>query len=184
MKKEPVKKDISIPNLTGKLAVVTGANSGIGFGITKRLAAAGAEVVLAVRNLQKGENAKRELLVTRPGAKLRIEQLDLANLKSIRAFGERLNLQGRPVDYLFNNAGVMTPPSRFATEDGFELQFGANYLGHFALTGHLLPLLKAAGLSRVVTLSSLYIAVGARSGSMIFNGKKLILRRVLMVSQN
>jgi NAD(P)-dependent dehydrogenase (short-subunit alcohol dehydrogenase family) len=147
-------KNINIPDQTGTLAVVTGANSGIGFGITRRLAAAGAEVILAVRNLEKGNQAISNLLAEYPGAKLSTEQVDLANLGSIRAFAERLNASGRPINLLINNAGIMAPPTRNATSDGFELQFGSNYLGHFALTAGLLPLLRKAGSSRVTHMSS------------------------------
>lgn len=156
MKKEPVKNDVILPDLTGKLAVVTGANSGIGLGITKRLSASGATVIMAIRNLAKGEQALKEIAATIPDVRLRLEELDLASLESVNAFGQRLNQQGQAIHYLFNNAGVMNPPTRFTTQDGFELQFGANYLGHFALTGLLLPLLKAAGNAHVVSMSSLY----------------------------
>jgi NAD(P)-dependent dehydrogenase (short-subunit alcohol dehydrogenase family) len=147
-------RDIDVPDQTGKLAVVTGANSGIGFGLTRRLAAAGAEVILAVRNMDKGTKAVQDLLAENPAAKLRIEQIDLASLQSVRDFAARLNQQDQAINILVNNAGVMAPPTRHTTADGFELQFGANYLGHFALTAGLLPLLRKAGRSRVVTLSS------------------------------
>lgn len=146
--------DLAIPDQTGTLAVVTGANSGIGFGITRRLAAAGAEVILAVRSLEKGKGAVADLLAENPAVKLTIEQIDLANLASIHAFVTRLNTNGRPINTLINNAGIMTPPTRHTTADGFELQFGANHLGHFALTAGLLPLLRQAGSARVTTLSS------------------------------
>lgn len=146
--------DISIPDQHGKLAVVTGANSGLGFGITRRLAAAGAEVILAVRNAAKGEQAIAQLRAENPQAQLGMELIDLANLASIRDFAARLNAAGRPIHLLANNAGVMTPPTRNATADGFELQFGANHLGHFALTAGLLPLLRAAGNAHVMTMSS------------------------------
>jgi NAD(P)-dependent dehydrogenase (short-subunit alcohol dehydrogenase family) len=89
-----------------------------------------------------------------PSAKLTIKQLDLSSLASVKALGEELNAEGRPIDVLINNAGVMQPPNRETTADGFELQFGANHLGHFALTGHLLPLLRAASNPRVTSLSS------------------------------
>ncbi|OBK90132.1 short-chain dehydrogenase [Mycobacterium sp. 1165178.9] len=144
-----------VPDLSGKLAVVTGANSGLGFGLARRLAAAGADVVMAIRNRAKGEAAIDEIRATVPGAKLTIKPLDLSSLASVAALGEQLNADGRPIDILINNAGVMTPPERDTTADGFELQFGSNHLGHFALTGHLLPLLRAAQGPRVVSLSSL-----------------------------
>ncbi|GAA1846369.1 SDR family oxidoreductase [Asanoa iriomotensis] len=145
--------DINVPDLTGTLAVVTGANSGIGFGLTSRLAAAGAEVVLAVRNVTKGTDAINRIRRHTPAAQLRVSSVDLADLASVRALGERMRTDGRPIDILINNAGIMTPPRRDVTRDGFELQFGSNYLGHFALTAHLLPLLRPG--ARVTTLSSL-----------------------------
>jgi NAD(P)-dependent dehydrogenase (short-subunit alcohol dehydrogenase family) len=145
----------TVPDLSGKLVVVTGANSGLGFGLTRRLSAAGAEVVMAIRNRAKGEAAIDEIRSSVPDAKLTIKSLDLASLASVAALGEQLNAEGRPIDILVNNAGVMTPPQRDTTADGFELQFGSNHLGHFALTGHVLPLLRAAGSPRVVSLSSL-----------------------------
>jgi NAD(P)-dependent dehydrogenase (short-subunit alcohol dehydrogenase family) len=145
---------VHVPDLSGKLAIVTGANSGLGFGLTGRLAAAGAEVVMAVRNLEKGEAARDELLAAQPGAKLRLEAIDLASLDSVSAFAERRVGEGRPVDILVNNAGVMMPPKRETTGDGFELQFETNYLGHYALTARLLPLLRAAEAPRVTSLSS------------------------------
>ena len=152
--------DITVPDLTGKLAVITGANSGLGLGLTKRFAQAGAEVILAVRNQQKGEAAIAQVSKDVPDAKLSLRQLDLASLASVAALGERLNAEGRPIDFLLNNAGLMMPPKRDVTEDGFELQFGGNHLGHFALTGHLLPLLRAAGNAHVTTMSSGMARVG------------------------
>jgi NAD(P)-dependent dehydrogenase (short-subunit alcohol dehydrogenase family) len=157
--------DISVPDLSGKLAVVTGANSGLGFGLTGRLARAGAEVILAVRNEEKGAAAVKRLSDQNPGASLSIRHLDLASLSSVAGFGEELASEGRPIDILLNNAGLMMPPVRDETEDGFELQFGTNHLGHFALTAHLLPLLLSAGTSRVVSLSSLI----ARTGRLDFD---------------
>ncbi len=150
----------TVPDLSGKLAVVTGANSGLGFGVTRRLAAAGADVVMAIRNRAKGEAAIAEIRTTVPDAKLTIKALDLSSLAAVAALGEQLNAEGRPIDILINNAGVMTPPERDTTADGFELQFGSNHLGHFALTGHLLPLLRAANGARVVSLSSLAARFG------------------------
>jgi len=152
--------DIDVPDLTGRLAVVTGANSGLGFGLASRLAQAGAEVVLAVRNLDKGAEAVRRIRATLPGARLTLRHLDLSSLASVAAFGAVLRAENRAVDILVNNAGIMAPPRRILTEDGFELQFGTNYLGHFALTGHLLPLLRAAGAARVVSMSSLTSRLG------------------------
>ncbi|SRX94782.1 putative oxidoreductase [Mycobacterium tuberculosis H37Rv] [Mycobacterium shimoidei] len=155
----------SVPDLSGKLVVITGANSGLGFGLTRRLSAAGADVVMAIRNRAKGEAAIEQIRATVPDGKLTIKPLDLSSLASVAALGEQLNSEGRPVDILINNAGVMTPPQRDTTADGFELQFGSNHLGHFALTAHLLPLLRAAEHSRVVSLSSL----AARQGRIHFD---------------
>ena len=140
---------VTVPDLTGKLAVVTGSNSGLGLGLATRLSAAGADVVMAIRNRAKGEAAIEQIRATVPDAKLTIKSLDLSSLASVAALGEELNAEGRPIDILINNAGVMQPPDRDTTADGFELQFGSNHLGHFALTGHLLPLLRAAEQPRV-----------------------------------
>jgi NAD(P)-dependent dehydrogenase (short-subunit alcohol dehydrogenase family) len=152
-----VKPDLplEVPDLCGRFAVVTGANSGLGLGLARRLAAAGADVVMAIRCRTKGEAAIGEIRRDAPTAKLAIRHLDLSSLKSVAALGEELSVEGRPIDILINNAGVMTPPQRQETRDGFELQFGTNHLGHFALTGHLLPLLRAAKSARVVTVSSI-----------------------------
>src|SRR5687768_14932751 len=129
---------MEIPSQAGRLAVVTGANSGVGLEAARRLAAAGAEVVMAVRTPSKALAATRDL----PGS-FRVLDLDLASLASVAAFTATLRHEGRPVDLLINNAGVMAVPARQTTADGFELQFGTNYLGHFALTLGLLPLLTA-----------------------------------------
>lgn len=146
--------DITVPDLGGKLAVVTGANSGLGLGLAKRLAAARAEVVLAVRNPTKGAAAVAEILAETPSAKLSFREFDLTSLASVAMLSSAFVAEGRPIDILINNAGIMMPPTRQVTEDGFELQFGGNYLGHFALTAELLPLLRAAKSPRVVSLSS------------------------------
>jgi NAD(P)-dependent dehydrogenase (short-subunit alcohol dehydrogenase family) len=140
---------LSIPSQTGKLAVVTGANSGVGLETARRLALAGASVILAVRTPAKGHAAARDI----PGS-TSVEELDLASQASVAAFADRLLAAGRPVDLLINNAGVMAVPTRQTTADGFELQFGTNYLGHFALTARLLPLLVTAAAPRVTSLSS------------------------------
>jgi NAD(P)-dependent dehydrogenase (short-subunit alcohol dehydrogenase family) len=147
-------KDIELPDLSGRRAVVTGSNSGVGLGAATRLAGAGAEVVLAVRNQAKGDQAVAEIKAAHPGAAVSVDLLDLSSLDSVGAFTDRQLERDQPIDLLINNAGVMMPPSRFTTSDGFELQFGTNHLGHFALTGRLLPLLRKAKESRVVTLSS------------------------------
>lgn len=152
--------DIQIPDQTGKLIVVTGANSGIGLGTSYRLVEAGAELVMAVRNIEKGEKEAEGIRSLYPKAKIYVEQLDLADLSSVAIFAEHMFSKGRAINTLINNAGVMTPPKRFTTTDGFELQFGTNFLGHFALTGRLLSLLRISGKSRVVTLSSLMNRIG------------------------
>jgi NAD(P)-dependent dehydrogenase (short-subunit alcohol dehydrogenase family) len=152
--------DVTIADLSGKRAVVTGASDGIGLGIATRLAGAGAEVIMPVRNLEKGEAAVAKIRERHSQAKLSLEALDLSSLASVAALGEKLRAEGAPIHVLINNAGVMTPPDRQATADGFELQFGTNHLGHFALTGRLLPLLKA-GRARVTSQTS----IAARSGT-------------------
>ncbi|MFC8080102.1 SDR family oxidoreductase [Streptomyces sp. NPDC057307] len=149
-----------IPDQTGKLAVVTGASDGLGLRIALRLASAGAELVLPVRNPRKGAAAVERIRAAAPRARVTTTDLDLASLESVRALGDRLLADGRPVDILINNAAVMTPPTRHETQDGFELQFGTNFLGHFALTARILPLLREAS-ARVTSLS----ALAARSGS-------------------
>ncbi len=148
-----------IPPQHGKLAVVTGTG-GLGYEDALELARAGADVIIAGRNPKKGAEAVARIREAVPGAAIRFEQIDLANLQSVAAFAERLAGQGDRLDLLINNAGVMVPPERQLTEDGFELQFGTNYLGHFALTAHLLPLLRKGSDPRVVTLSS----IAARNG--------------------
>ncbi len=157
-----VKPDLAldVPDLRGKFAVVTGANSGLGFGLAKRLAGAGADVVMAIRDRAKGERALAGIRRDVPQAKLTIRQLDLSSLHSVAALAEELTAEGRPIDILINNAGVMTPPQRQQTHDGFELQFGTNHLGHFALTGRLLALLRAAESARVVSVSSIAATQG------------------------
>jgi NAD(P)-dependent dehydrogenase (short-subunit alcohol dehydrogenase family) len=143
-----------VPDQTGRLAVVTGANSGTGKETAKRLAAAGARVVLAVRTVAKGEAARDEILAAHPDAQLEVRRIDLADLASVEEFAAGMIAEGTPIDLLVNNAGVMTPPSRLTTKDDFELQFGSNFLGPFALTLRLLPLLLAAPAPRVATMSS------------------------------
>ena len=142
-----------IPDQSGRLAIVTGANSGLGLVTARELARAGARVVMTSRNEAKGEEALRAVEVLAPGAELELEQLDLASVDSVRAFAERVRERHPKIDLLINNAGVMAPPRR-ETADGFELQFGTNHLGHFALTGLLLDTLEGQEDARVVTLSS------------------------------
>src|SRR3954468_7833372 len=137
-----------IPDQSGRTAVVTGANSGLGLSTARELSRAGAHVVLACRNLEKGKAALQEV-----GSGAELEQLDLASLESVKAFAERFLAAHDGLDLLINNAGLMAPP-RGVTADGFELQFGTNVLGHFALTGRLLGALEGREDARVVTLSS------------------------------
>lgn len=143
----------AIPSQAGRLAVVTGANSGLGFHTTLGLARAGAEVVLAVRDVNKGLAAADAVRREIPRARLSVERLDVAALDSVRAFAERWG--GRSLHLLVANAGVMAVPVRQTTPDGFELQFATNFLGHFVLGALMLPYLRAASAGRLVTLSSL-----------------------------
>ncbi|ULN36150.1 SDR family NAD(P)-dependent oxidoreductase [Mycolicibacterium smegmatis] len=142
-----------IPDQTGRVAIVTGANTGLGLETAKALAAKGAHVVLAVRNLDKGKAAVDWIARSAPTADLELQQLDLGSLASVRAAADDLKGKFDRIDLLINNAGVMWPP-RQTTEDGFELQFGTNHLGHFALTGLLLDRMLTVPGSRVVTVSS------------------------------
>ncbi len=145
--------DITVPDLTGKLALVTGASDGLGLGLAERLARAGADVVLPVRNQAKGAAAADRIRAAAPGAKIAVRRLDLSSLASVAALADELIADGRPIDILVNNAGIMTPPSRRQSEDGFELQLATNHVGHFALTAQILPLLRA-GHARVTTQAS------------------------------
>ncbi len=142
-----------IPDQAGRTAVVTGANSGLGLATALELARAGAEVVLACRNTERGEAALGSIRAEAPDASVALEALDLSDLASIRAFAERFAVERASLDLLVNNAGVMAPPQR-QTADGFELQFGTNHLGHFALAGLLLGRLEGREDARVVTISS------------------------------
>lgn len=142
-----------IPNQRGKLAVVTGGNSGIGYEAALALAGKGAHVILAVRSAEKGKAAVTSIQRTHPGAQVEVMALDLSNLSSVRQFAEAFLQRFDKLPLLLNNAGVMALP--FArTADGFEMQFGTNHLGHFALTGLLLPAILAAPKARVVVVSS------------------------------
>lgn len=142
----------NIPDQTGKRAIVTGGNSGIGLETARELARAHAHVTIATRNPQRGQEAADAIRAKLPDAAIESAVLDLADQASIRAFAESQTL---PIALLINNAGVMAPPKRLTTKDGFELQFGTNHLGHFALTGLLMPQLSAAPSARVVTVSSI-----------------------------
>lgn len=140
---------------TGKTMLVTGANSGIGYQAALELARHGAHVLLGVRNPSKGQDALQRLLREAPGASAEVVELDVASLRSVRSFAESYLRREQTLDVLINNAGVMALPTRELTEDGFERQFATNHLGHFALTGLLMPALSRAGAPRVVTVSSL-----------------------------
>ncbi|TCK72683.1 oxidoreductase [Acidipila rosea] len=144
-----------IPSQAGKLALITGANSGIGFHAAMELARAGAAVILACRDLQKGAAARQRILQELPQAAVELLQLDLANLASIRGAAREFLTSGRVLDLLVNNAGVMALPERQFTDNGFEKQIGTNHLGHFALTSMLLPAVQAAPHPRIVTVSSI-----------------------------
>ncbi len=149
----PPPAEAAIPDLSETTAIVTGANSGIGYEATRLLAGNGAEVIMAVRNLERGEAAAETIREDLDGA-LAVRELDLASLDSIASFAESIRDERSALDLLINNAGVMAIP-RSETEDGFETQFGVNHLGHFALTAQLFPLLEASeGEGRIITQSS------------------------------
>jgi NAD(P)-dependent dehydrogenase (short-subunit alcohol dehydrogenase family) len=152
-----------IPPQTGKTALVTGS-AGLGFETARELARAGARVIVASRNPETGAEALARIRAEVPNAILRFEAVDLGSLASVSALAARLRDQTEVLDLLVNNAGVMTPPRRMETADGFELQFGTNHLAHFALTGLVMPLLVNAEQARVVTLSS----IAARGGRIDF----------------
>ena len=142
-----------IPDQHGRVAIVTGANSGLGLETARELARRGASVVLACRNTEKGERARREIEASAPGAQLELAELDLGSLASVEAFAESFRSSHDGLDLLIDNAGVMAPPRR-RTADGFELQLGTNHLGHFALAARLVGALEGREDARVVTLSS------------------------------
>lgn len=144
-----------IPSLNGKTFLVTGANSGLGFGTSKELARKGAKVVMTARNMQKGEKAIAELKKEIPTADVDLMQLDLADLEQVKRFAHNFKKKYKQLDVLINNAGVMMPVERFETKQGFEGQFGTNHLGHFVLTNELMNTLEATPDARIVVLSSL-----------------------------
>src|SRR5271156_2686132 len=150
-----------IPDQTGRVAVITGSNTGLGYETAAALAAKGAHVVMAVRNLDKGKDAAALIHKRSPGAGVTLQELDLTSLDSVRAAAEQLRSNHDRIDLLINNAGVMWTP-KSTTSDGFELQFGTNHLGHFALTGLLLDRLLPVPGSRVVTVSSVGHRIRAR----------------------
>lgn len=154
-----------MPSQNGRVFVVTGGTSGIGYESAKALAAAGAQVVIAARNPERGREAIANIRKETPNAQVQFEAFDLGDLASVRALSERLNATLPRLDGLINNAGIMEPPERITSADGFEMQFAVNYLGHFALTAELLPLLQKAAAPRVVTLSS----IAASRGSLHFD---------------
>ena len=141
-----------IPDQSGKVAVITGANSGLGFEASRELAGKGATVVMAVRNTEKGEAAAARIRTEVPKADLHVRKMDLGSLDSVRAFAERMSKEHDHIDILLNNAGLMATPAG-QTKDGFETQVGTNHFGHFVLTEELMPLLEAAEAARVVTLT-------------------------------
>jgi len=144
----------NIGDQTGKHAVVTGANSGVGYYTALELGRAGANVIIASRDKVRGNAALKQLRQEAPAASFRLELLDLSDQMSVRLFAERYLATNEPLDILVNNAGIMALPERELTVDGFEKQFGTNHLGHFALTGLLLPALKRSKAPRVVSVSS------------------------------
>ena len=150
-----------VPDQKGRVAVVTGANTGLGFETARVLAAHGASVTLAVRDVEKGKQAAARIATTVAGADLAVQELDVASLDSVRAAAVELRSKHPKIDLLVNNAGVMYPP-RQTTRDGFELQLGTNHLGHFALTGLLLDRLLPVPGSRIVTVSSIGHRIRAR----------------------
>jgi NAD(P)-dependent dehydrogenase (short-subunit alcohol dehydrogenase family) len=157
-------KEADVPDQHGQSAVVTGTG-GLGLETALALARAGCEVIIAGRNPEKGADAVSHVQRVAPRATVRFEKLDLADLSSIVSFAQRMKNDRESLDLLVNNAGIMVPPKRQETRDGFELQFGTNYLGHFALTAHLMPLLKRGTDARIVTVSS----VAARAGKIDFD---------------
>lgn len=144
-----------MPPQGGRLAVVTGATGGLGYQTALALAGAGAEIIIAGRNIGKGASAVARLRAAQPHAMVRFEQIDVASLASVEVFADRLIAEDRGIDLLVNNAAIMAPPQRQLSVDGFELQFATNYLGHFALTARLLPLLRQRPGARLVNVGSL-----------------------------
>ena len=140
----PKPLDIPVPDLAGKLALVTGASDGVGLEIAARLARAGAEILMPVRNQRKGDAAAARIRERTESSSIRVLHLDLASLDSTATLADRLMSEGRPIDLLIANAGIMNPPTRRETADGLELQLATNHLGHFALIAQLLPLLVEA----------------------------------------
>ncbi len=143
-----------IPSKSGKIAIVTGANSGIGYEVTLALVKKDFEVIMACRNMQKAEEARAQIRKLQPNAKIKPMLLDTSSLQSVKKFSEHFKNHFDKLDLLINNAGIMMPPYK-VTEDGFENQLATNYIGHFALTGLLIPLLTSTSSARIISLSSL-----------------------------
>jgi len=154
-----------IPQKESGLAVITGSTEGIGYEDVLALSYSGWSVIMMGRNAQKGAESIAKIHRINPKAKVSFEKIDLADLSSIKDFASRMTSKGQAIDLLINNAGVMTPPKRLETTDGFELQFGTNHIGHFALTAQLLPLLSKSPGARVVTVSS----IASREGVINFD---------------
>ncbi len=154
----------NISDQKGKVVIVTGASSGIGFETARVLAGKNAIVIIAVRNLIKGKNAIEKIKALYPKADVHVTEIDLADLNSVKSFAEYFNKSFKKLDLLINNAGVMIPPYS-KTADGFELQFGTNHLGHFALTGLLIDLIKSTNNSRIINVSS----AAHKSGNLNFD---------------
>ncbi|MFA9391407.1 MAG: oxidoreductase [Prolixibacteraceae bacterium] len=154
----------NIPDLSGKIIIVTGGNSGLGYESVKAFSMKGAEVILACRNMDKGEKAKGEIMKLNPTGSIQVMEIDLMDLSSVKKFADQIIQKYSKLDVLLNNAGIMATPY-FQTKDGFEAQLGTNHLGHFALTGHLLQLIKITPNSRVVSVSSM----AHKSGKMNFD---------------
>lgn len=162
----------NIPDLSGKVIIVTGGNSGLGLESVKAFAEKGAEVILACRNREKGENAKAKIIAGKCKGKIMVMTLDLMNLSSVKNFAIQIKQQYKQLDVLLNNAGIMATPY-FLTTDGFEAQLGTNHLGHFALTLQLIEIIKNTPKSRVVTVSSIAHKTGKMNfeNLMFENGK-------------
>lgn len=156
--------ETDIPDLTGRVIIVTGSNTGLGFASAKMIADKGATVVMGVRSIERGEKAADDIRKGNPRGTLEVMQIDLGDLESVHAFAEAFKQRFDRLDVLMNNAGVMATPKQ-TTSDGFEFQLGINHLGHFALTGLLLDVLKQTPSSRIVNVSSL----AANSGQMYFD---------------
>lgn len=162
----------NIPDQKGRIAIVTGSSSGIGFETARVLANKNAKVIIAVRNLEKGKSAEEKIRTQNSTVNVTVMELDLADLKSVHKFAKNVQNQYKQLDLLINNAGVMMPPYS-KTTDGFELQFGTNHLGHFALTGLLIDLLKNTPNSRVVNVSS----VAHKYGNLNFQDLSWVKRK-------